>query len=67
VPRRPLGFQRQNALLVGSDEGDDNWAVIATLVENYKIVSINSNTWLTEAVTKLSDVHTANSLSDLMP
>ncbi len=31
---RPLAPSRRNALVAGSDEGGDNWAVIATLLEN---------------------------------
>ncbi|MCW1432521.1 IS66 family transposase, partial [Novosphingobium sp. JCM 18896] len=33
---RPLALNRKNALFAGSDEGGDNWAVIATLIENCK-------------------------------
>jgi hypothetical protein len=43
---RPLALNRKNALFAGSDEGGDNWAVIATLIENYKHASINPHTWL---------------------
>jgi transposase len=34
---RPLALNRKNALFAGSDEGGDNWAVIATLIENCKL------------------------------
>ena len=43
---RPLTLNRKNALFAGSDEGGDNWAVIATLIENCKHASINPHTWL---------------------
>ncbi|GAB7551380.1 IS66 family transposase [Novosphingobium sp. 11B] len=64
---RPLALNRKNALFAGSDEGGDNWAVIATLVENCKIAGINPHTWLTEAITKLAKGHPTNAVSDLMP
>lgn len=64
---RPLALNRKNALFAGSDEGGDNWAVIATLIENCKIAGINPHTWLTETLTKLADGHPANSVGDLMP
>ena len=64
---RPLALNRKNALFAGSDEGGDNWAVIATLIENCKINSINPNTWLTQTLTKLADGHPANSVGQLMP
>ncbi|EJL24974.1 IS66 family transposase [Novosphingobium sp. AP12] len=64
---RPLALSRKNALFAGSDEGGDNWAVIATLVENCKIAGINPHTWLTETLTKLANGHPANAVSELMP
>ena len=38
---RPLAPKRKNALFAGSDEGGDNWAVIATLIENCKLCGVN--------------------------
>ena len=38
---RPLALNRKNALFAGSDEGGDNWAVIATLIESCKLNGIN--------------------------
>jgi len=64
---RPLALNRKNALFAGSDEGGDNWAVIATLIENCKIAGINPQTWLIETLTKLADGHPANSVGNLMP
>jgi len=64
---RPLALNRKNALFAGSDEGGDNWAIIATLVENCKIAGINPHTWLTETLTKLAEGHPANTVSELMP
>ena len=45
---RPLALNRKNTLFAGSDEGGDNWVVIATLVENCKLSGINPHSWLTE-------------------
>ena len=64
---RPLALNRKNALFAGSDEGGDNWAVIATLIENCKIAAINPHTWLTETLSKLANGHHANNVGDLMP
>jgi len=64
---RPLALNRKNALFAGSDEGGDNWAVIATLIENCKLSGINPHTWLTETLTKLADGHPANAVGELMP
>lgn len=64
---RPLALNRKNALFAGSDEGGDNWAVIATLIENCKLSGINPHTWLTETLTKLANGHHANRVDELMP
>lgn len=64
---RPLALNRKNALFAGSDEGGDNWAVIATLIENCKLSSINPHSWLTETLTRLANGHPANRVSELMP
>jgi len=54
---RPLALNRKNALFAGSDEGGDNWAVIATLIENCKLIGINPHTWLTATLTSLANGH----------
>ena len=64
---RPLALNRKNALFAGSDEGGDNWAVIATLIENCKIAGINPHAWMTDTLTKLANGHPANSVGELMP
>ena len=64
---RPLALNRKNALFAGSDEGGDNWAVIATLIENCKITGINPHAWMTSTLTALANGHPANSVGELMP
>jgi transposase len=64
---RPLALNRKNALFAGSDEGGDNWAVIATLIENCKISGINPHAWLAGTLTKLASGHPANAVGELMP
>jgi transposase len=64
---RPIALNRKNALFAGSDEGGDNWAVIATLIENCKLSGINPHQWLTDTLTKLAHGHPANSVGNLMP
>ncbi|ALH82090.1 hypothetical protein AN936_17515 [Sphingopyxis macrogoltabida] len=62
-----LSLNRKNALFAGSDEGGDNWAVIATLIENCKLGAINPNDWLTQTLTALANGHPANRVHELMP
>jgi transposase len=64
---RPLALNRKNALFAGSDEGGDNWAVIATLIENCKLSGINPHAWMTETLAKLAAGHPANAVGELMP
>ena len=64
---RPLALGRKNALFAGSDEGGDNWAVIATLIECCKLNAINPHEWLTETLTRLAYGHPANRVDQLMP
>ncbi|TCD04340.1 IS66 family transposase [Erythrobacteraceae bacterium CFH 75059] len=64
---RPLALNRKNALFAGSDEGGDNWAVIATLIECCKLNGVNPHEWLTGTLTRLANGHPANSVGDLMP
>ena len=64
---RPLALNRKNALFAGSDEGGDNWAVIATLIENCKLSGIDPNAWLTATLSSLANGHPANRVGELMP
>ena len=58
---RPLALNRKNALFAGSDEGGDNWAVIATLLECCKLNDVNPHAWLTALLSKLAASHPAKS------
>ncbi|EAT08894.1 putative transposase [Sphingomonas sp. SKA58] len=64
---RPLALNRKNALFAGSDEGGDNWAVIATLIENCKLGGINPHDWLNQTLTALANGYRANRVHELMP
>jgi hypothetical protein len=45
----------KKALFAGSDEGGDDWAANATLMENCKFTVINPHTLLTVTLTSLAD------------
>ncbi len=62
-----MALNRKNALFAGSDEGGDNWAVIATLVECCKLNGIDPHAWLSSTLTLLAAGHPANAVGDLMP
>ncbi len=62
-----MALNRKNALFAGSDEGGDNWAVIASLIENCKLSGINPHTWMTETLAKLAAGYPATAVGELMP
>lgn len=64
---RPLTLNRKNALFAGSDDGGDNWAVIASLIETAKLNRVDPHAWLTDTLTRLAGGHHINALGDLMP
>jgi len=64
---RPLALNRKNALFAGSDQGGDNWAVIATLIECCKLNSVDPQIWMSETLARLAAGHPANAVGALMP
>ena len=50
---RPIALNRKNALFAGSDEGAQNWAMLASLIETCKLHSVNPQAYLTDVLTKL--------------
>ena len=66
-PNSRCPLNRKNALFAGSDEGGDNWAVIATLIENCKLSDINPLEWFTATLTALANGHPINRVGELMP
>ncbi len=64
---RPLALNRKNALFAGSDGGGDNWAVIATLVENCKLNGVDPYGYLADVLAKIVDGHLNSAIDDLLP
>lgn len=64
---RPLALNRNNALFAGSDEGAENWACIASLIECCKLNDVNPHAWMTDTLTKLVNCWPANAIDELMP
>jgi hypothetical protein len=64
---RPLALNRKNGLFAGSDEGGDNWAVIATLIENCKLAGINPHTWLTATLSSFANGQHTSRINELLP
>jgi transposase len=64
---RPLALNRKNALFAGSDEGAENWACIASLIECCKLNDVNPHAWMTDTLTKLVNRWSATRIDELMP
>lgn len=64
---RPLALNRKNALFAGSDDGGDNWAVIASLSETCKLNAVDPQAWLADTLTRLAAGHSKLRRDDLMP
>jgi transposase len=64
---RPLALTRKNALFAGSDGGAEHWAVIASLIETCKLLSVDPLRYLTDVITRIVNRHLQTRLDDLMP
>jgi len=64
---RPIALNRKNALFAGSDEGAENWAMLASLVETCKLHGVNPEAYLSDVLTKLVNNWPNSRLAELMP
>jgi transposase len=64
---RPIVLNRKNALFAGHDEGAQNWACIASLVETCKLNGVDPQTYFTDVITRLVNLWPASRIDDLMP
>jgi transposase len=64
---RPVALSRKNALFAGSDEGGENWAAIASLIETCKLNAVNPQTYLTDLLTRLVNGWPQARIDELMP
>jgi transposase len=64
---RPVALNRKNALFAGSDEGAQNWAMLASLIETCKLQGINPHAYLTDVLTKLVNNWPNRRLAELLP
>jgi transposase len=64
---RPIVLNRKNALFAGHDEGAQNWACIASLIETCKVNDVDPQAYFTDVLSKLVNLWPASRLDDLMP
>jgi transposase len=64
---RPIVLNRKNALFAGHDEGAENWACIASLIETCKLNGVDPQAYFADILAKLVNLWPASRLDDLMP
>jgi transposase len=64
---RPIVLNRKNALFAGHDEGAENWACIASLIETCKLNGVNPQAYFADVLSKLVNLWPASRLDELMP
>jgi transposase len=64
---RPIVLNRKNALFAGHDEGAENWACIASLIETCKLYGVDPQAYVADVLTKLVNLWPASRLDELMP
>ena len=64
---RPIALSRKNALFAGSDEGGENWAAVASLIETCKLNDVEPQAYITELLTRLIGGWKQARIDELMP
>jgi transposase len=64
---RPVALSRKNSLFAGSDEGGENWACLASLIETCKLNNVNPQTYFTDLLTRLVNGWPQKRIDELMP
>jgi hypothetical protein len=64
---RPVCLSRKNSLFAGSDEGGENWACLASLIETCKLNGGNPQAYFTDLLTRLVNGWPQKRIDELMP
>ena len=64
---RPVALNRKNALFAGSDEGAENWAMLASLIETCKLHGVNPEAYFSDVLTRLVNSWPNRRLPELLP
>jgi transposase len=64
---RPITLNRKNALFAGHDQGAENWACIASLIETCKLTGVEPQAYLADVLTRLVNLWPASRLDELLP
>jgi transposase len=64
---RPGALTRKNALFAGHDDGAENWAAIASLIETCKLHGVDPQAYLADVLARLVNLWPNNRLDELLP
>lgn len=64
---RPQALTRKNALFAGHDDGAQNWAMLASLIECCKLNGIDPQAYLADVLVRLVNLWPNNRLDELLP
>ena len=64
---RPQALTRKNALFAGHDDGAENWAILASLIETAKLSGIDPQSWLADVLSRLVNLWPNPRLDELLP
>src|SRR5665213_2602576 len=64
---RPIVLNRKNALFAGHDQGAENSAAIASLVETCKMYGVDPQAYFADVLAKLVNLWPASRLDELLP
>ena len=62
-----MALSRKNSLFAGSNEGAENWASIASLIETCKLNRVDPQRYFTDLLTRLVDGWRQARIDELMP
>lgn len=63
---RPQALTKKNALFAGHDDGGQNWAILASLIE-CKLNAIEPQAYLADVLVRLVNLWPNNRLDELLP
>ena len=62
-----IALNRKNALFAGSDEGAENWAMLASLIETCKLLGVEPHAYLANVISRIVNGHPQARIDDLLP
>ena len=64
---KPIILTRKNSLFAGTQDGAENWAIVASLIETCKFHGVDPQKYLTDVLTKLANQWPNSRISELLP